>query len=58
MYETVKVVKGHAITRMIGSHGTYWITLREITCRNGKVSKVQMAFKTIKAAAAYLEANF
>lgn len=58
MYETVKVVKDHAITRMTGSKGPFWITLKEIPCRNGKVSKVQMTFKTIKAAAAYLEANF
>lgn len=58
MYETVKVVKGHAITRMIGSQGTYWITLKEIPCRNGKVNKIQMTFRTIKAAAAYLENNF
>ena len=52
MYETVKVVKGYAIQRMKGYRGSYRVTLKVI--RDG-FEKV-MFFKTIKAAAAYIEA--
>lgn len=47
MFETVKVVNGYAITRMVGTHGFYHVALdarREVT------------FRSIKAAAAFAAA--
>ena len=50
MYETVKVVNGHAITRMIGTRGFYYVNVRE-----GKGFREFHTFRTIKAAAAFCE---
>lgn len=50
MYETVKVVKGYAITRMIGTHGTYYVKIRE-----GKGFREFHTFRTIKAAVEFIE---
>lgn len=47
MYETVKIVKGYAITRMIGSRRFYWVRLDDHR---------SVTFHTIKAAVAYIEA--
>lgn len=48
MYETVKVVNGHAITRMTGTRGRFYVKTREsINAREYHV------FSTIKAAAAF-----
>lgn len=46
MYEVVKVVKGHEITRMVGTRGFYWVKLDSVR---------SITFHTIKAAAAYIE---
>lgn len=46
MYETVKIVNGHAITRMMGSRRFYHVRLDEHRERT---------FHTIKAAAAFCE---
>lgn len=51
MYETVKVVKGYAITRMIGSRGCYHVNVREI----GPGFREFHTFKTIKAAVEFIE---
>ena len=48
MYETVKVVNGYEIKRMIGTHGAYHINVRE-----GKGFKEFHTFKTQKAAVAF-----
>ncbi len=48
MYETIKIVKGYAITRMIGSRGFYWVKLDEHR---------SLTFRTIKAATAYIETS-
>lgn len=53
MYETVKVVKGHPITRMIGSRGFYHVTIRE-----GNGFKEERTFRTIKAAVEFIERAF
>lgn len=45
MYEVVKVVNGYEITRMVGTHGFYQVTLKETA-----KAKTFMTFKTIKAA--------
>lgn len=46
MYETVKVVNGHKIYRMVGTHGFYHVDIRKgVSCN----------FKTIKAASAFCE---
>jgi hypothetical protein len=50
MYETVKVVNGHAIVRMKGTKGSYHVSIRE-----GKGFREFHTFKTIKAAAAFCE---
>lgn len=50
MYETVKVVNGYEITRMIGTKGHYHVSIRE-----GKGWKEFHTFKTIKAAVAFCE---
>ena len=49
MYETVKVVKGYAITRMVGSHGSYHVNVRE-----GTGFREFHTFKTIKAAVEFI----
>lgn len=46
MRETVKVVNGYAITRLIGTHGFYTVYI---------ASNKFVAFKTVKAATAYCE---
>ena len=46
MYETVKVVNGHAITRMIGTRRFYHVKISEFSER---------IFHTIKAATAFCE---
>lgn len=48
MYETVKTVNGYNITRMKGTHGFYYVNIRE-----GKGFKEFHTFKTIKAATAF-----
>lgn len=53
MYETVKTVKGIAITRMIGSRGVYYINLKE-----GKGWKEFLQFRSIKAATTFIEENY
>lgn len=50
MYETVKVVKGYEIKRMIGTRGFYHVTVRE-----GKGFKEFHTFKSIKAAVDFIE---
>lgn len=50
MYETVKTVKGYDITRMKGTKGFYYVTIRE-----GKGWKGFHTFKTIKAATQFIE---
>ena len=50
MYETVKTVKGYEIKRMKGTHGAYHVAIRE-----GKGFKEFCTFKTIKAAAEFIE---
>lgn len=49
MYETVKIVKGYEIKRLKGSKGAYHVTVRE-----GKGFKEFHTFKTIKAAAEFI----
>ena len=50
MYETVKTVKGYAITRMKGTRGVYHVSVRE-----GKGFKEFHTFRSIKAAADFIE---
>ena len=50
MYEVVKIVKGYEITRMIGTKGVYHVNVRE-----GKGFREFHTFKTIKAAAEFIE---
>lgn len=52
MMETVKTVKGYAITRRVGTRGFYSVKIRE-----GKGFAEYADFRTIKAAIAYIEAN-
>ena len=49
MYETVKVVKGYAITRMVGTHGVYHVNVKE-----GRGWREFHTFKTIKAAEKFI----
>lgn len=49
MYETVKIVKGYAITRMKGSRGCY-----QVTVRKGKGFRAYYTFRSIKAAAEFI----
>lgn len=49
MFETVKVVKGYEIVRMIGSRGAYHVNIKE-----GKGWKEFHTFKTIKAAVEFI----
>jgi hypothetical protein len=50
MYETIKVVNGYAITRMVGTRGCYHVSIKE-----GKGFKEFHTFKSIKAATAFCE---
>ena len=50
MYETVKTVKGYAITRMVGTKGAYHVNVRE-----GKGFREFHTFRTIKAAVKFIE---
>lgn len=50
MYETVKVVNGHEITRMKGSRGCYHVNVRE-----GRGFREFHTLKTIKAAEEFIE---
>lgn len=52
-YETVKTVKGIAITRAKGTHGFYYVNIRE-----GKGFREFHTFRTIKAAAEFIEKTF
>lgn len=51
MYETVKIVNGYEIKRMIGTRGFYRVTIREIA----RGFSAYQIFRTIKAAAAFCE---
>lgn len=51
MHETIKVVNGKEIFRMVGTKGCYHVTIK--TFDNG--NKVERIFRTIKAAAAFCE---
>ena len=46
MYETVKVVNGHAITRVVGTRKFYYVNINKHSYRT---------FNTIKAASAFCE---
>ena len=46
MYEVVKTVNGHDITRMKGTHGFYHVSIR---------AGVERTFRTIKSAVAFCE---
>lgn len=50
MYETIKIVNGYSITRMIGTRGFYHVNIRE-----GKGFREFHTFKTIKSAIAFCE---
>ena len=50
MYETVKIVNGYEINRMIGTKGFYHVNIRE-----GKGFREFHTFKTIKAAVGFCE---
>lgn len=50
MYEVVKTVNGHDITRMKGTKGCYHVNIRE-----GKGWKEFHTFRTIKSAIAFCE---
>ncbi len=50
MYETIKVVNGFEIYRMKGTHGFYYVNIRE-----GKGWKEFHTFRTIKAAVQFCE---
>ena len=49
-YETVKVVNGYEIYRAVGTHGFYYVNIRE-----GNGWKEFHSFKTIKAAVKFCE---
>ena len=49
-YETVKIVNGYEIYRAKGTHGFYYVNIRE-----GKGWKEWHSFRTIKAAAQFCE---
>lgn len=58
MYEVVKVVKGHEIKRMKGTRGVYRVSIREHEGKDGAIWREFQTFRTIKAAAAFIEATF
>lgn len=49
MYETVKVVNGYEIKRMVGTKGAYHVNVRE-----GKCFREFHTFRTIKAATEFI----
>ena len=49
MYETVKVVKGYSVVRMVGTKGAYHVNVRE-----GKGFREFHTFRTIKAAVEFI----
>lgn len=49
-YETVRVINGYEIYRAVGTHGFYYVNIRE-----GKGWKEWHCFKTIKAAVKFCE---
>lgn len=49
MYETVKVVNGYEIKRMVGTKGAYHVNVRE-----GKGFREFHTFRTIKAATEFI----
>lgn len=53
MYETVKTVKGIAITRMIGTKGFYHVTIKQ-----GATWKAYYTFRTIKSAVEFIDKTF
>lgn len=57
MYETVKIVNGYEIKRMVGTHGVYHIDTRVGVTSDGRTYKTQQWFRTIKAAAEWAAAN-
>lgn len=50
MYETVKIVNGYEIKRMVGTKGFYHVNVRE-----GKGWAEFHTFRTIKAAVEFIE---
>lgn len=50
MYETVKTIKGYAITKMTGTKGCYHVNVCE-----GEGFKKSRTFKKIKAATEFIE---
>ncbi len=48
MYETVRIVKGYEVTRMIGTRGFYTVRLD---------ARRSVNFRTIKAAVEYINKN-
>ena len=58
MYEVVKVVKGHEIKRMKGTRGVYRVSNREHEGKDDAIWREFQTFRTIKAAAAFIEATF
>ena len=50
MYETVKIVKGYEIKRMVGTKGFYHVNVRE-----GNGWREFHTFRTIKAAVEFIE---
>ena len=55
MYETVKIVKGHEIKRLVGSRGFYHVSIRE---DDGRGFAEFHTFRTIKAAVEFIEKVF
>lgn len=51
MYEVVKTVNGHDITRMVGTRRFYYVKVKDF----GNGNYTQRHFHTIKAAAAFCE---
>ncbi len=49
MYETVKTIKGFAITRIKNTHGRYYVLVRE-----GRGFREFHSFNTIKAAEKFI----
>ena len=52
MYETVRIVKGYAIVRMVGTRGFYHVNVRE---NDGIGWREFHTFRTIKAAVEFIE---
>jgi len=54
MFETLRVVNGHKIIRMIGTHGFYHVIIRESNDLK-KRGQTFALFKTLKDAVAFAE---